>query len=518
VPVQWCTLHLPIPLLPLWAIRPVHSLSACTKVHFTFTCTSTPLRAIRPVQSLSACTRMHFNFTYTSTPPMDHTACTEPQCLYNGALYLYLYLYSPYGPYSLNRASVPVQWCTLRLPKPLLPLWAVRPVQSLSACTMVHFTFTYTSTPPMDRTACTEPQCLYKGALYLYLHLNSPYGLYCLYRASVPVQLCTLPLPIPLLPLWTVQHVQSLSACTTVRFTFTYTSTPPIDRTACTEPHCPYNGALYLYLYLYSPYGPYGLYRASVPVQWCTLPLPIPLLPLWAIQPVQSLGVCTMVHFTFTYTFTPLMGRTACTEPQCLYNGTLYLYLYLYSPCGPYNLYRASVPVQRCTLFYLYLYSPYGLYRLYRASVPVQRCTLPLPIPLLPLWAIQLVQSLSACTTVHFTFTYTSTPPFGPYSLYRASVPVHRCTLLLPIPLLPPMGRTACTEPQCLYNVALYFYLYLYSPLWAVQPVQSLCACTTVHFNFTYTSTPPMDPTACREPQCLYNGTLYLTSDVGYCR
>ena len=25
-------------------------------------------------------------------------------------------------------------------------------------------------------------------------------------------------------------------------------------------------------LYLYSPYGPYGLYRASVPVQWCILP------------------------------------------------------------------------------------------------------------------------------------------------------------------------------------------------------------------------------------------------------
>jgi len=24
----------------------------------------------------------------------------------------------------------------------------------------------YTSTPPMGRTACTEPQCLYKGALY----------------------------------------------------------------------------------------------------------------------------------------------------------------------------------------------------------------------------------------------------------------------------------------------------------------------------------------------------------------
>ena len=25
------------------------------------------------------------------------------------------------------------------------------------------------------------------------------------------------------------------------------------------------------------------------------------------------------------------MGRTACTEPQCLYKGALYLYLYLFS-------------------------------------------------------------------------------------------------------------------------------------------------------------------------------------------
>jgi hypothetical protein len=27
----------------------------------------------------------------------------------------------------------------------------------------------YASTPPMGRTACTEPQCLYKGVLYLYI-------------------------------------------------------------------------------------------------------------------------------------------------------------------------------------------------------------------------------------------------------------------------------------------------------------------------------------------------------------
>ena len=107
-----------------------------------------PPWAVRPVQSLSACT-------------------------------VQLYLYSPYGPYGLYRASVPVQ-------------------------------YSYTSTPPMDRTACTESQCLYSTA-------------------------------IPLLPLWTVRPVQSLCACT-------------------------------VQLNLYSPYGPYGLYRASVPVQGCTLP------------------------------------------------------------------------------------------------------------------------------------------------------------------------------------------------------------------------------------------------------
>jgi len=87
---------------------------------------------------------------------MGSTACTEPQCLYKGDLYLYLY--SSYGPYGLYRASVPVQG--------------------------VHFVFT--STPPMGRTACTEPQCLYKGDLYLYLY--SSYGPYGLCRASVPAQ------------------------------------------------------------------------------------------------------------------------------------------------------------------------------------------------------------------------------------------------------------------------------------------------------------------------------------------
>ena len=72
---------------------------------------------------------------------------------------------------------MPVQRYTLPLPILLLPLWTVRPVQSLSACTTVHFTFTYTSTPPMDRTDCTEPQCLYKDTLFT---LNPIYPLLAL--------------------------------------------------------------------------------------------------------------------------------------------------------------------------------------------------------------------------------------------------------------------------------------------------------------------------------------------------
>jgi len=178
--------------------------------------------------------------------------------------------------------------------------------------------------------------------------------------------------------------------------------------------------------------------------------------PLWAVQPVQSLSASTTVHFTFTYTSTPHVGRTACTEPQCLYNGVLYLYLYPYNPYGPYGTYRDSVSLQRYTLHLPIPLPPYGSYGLYRASVLVQRCTLTLPIPLITLWT---------------------------YSLYRASVPAQGCTLTLSIPLI---------------------------TLWTVQPLQSLSARTRVHFNFTYTSTPPMGRTACTEPQCLYNGALYL--------
>jgi len=45
-----------------------------------------------------------------------------------------------------------VPWSRKGRAIPLLLLWAVRPAQSVSSCTRVHFTL---------------PQCLYKGALYL---------------------------------------------------------------------------------------------------------------------------------------------------------------------------------------------------------------------------------------------------------------------------------------------------------------------------------------------------------------
>jgi len=68
---------------------------------------------------------------------------------------------------------------------PLLPLWAERPVQSLSACTdpqCLH----RASVPVQILIACTEPQCLYKGSLYLYFTLMSVTWLW-LHRENVRV-------------------------------------------------------------------------------------------------------------------------------------------------------------------------------------------------------------------------------------------------------------------------------------------------------------------------------------------
>jgi len=204
-------------------------------------------------------------------------ACTEPQCLYSTAI-------------------------------PLLPLWAIRTAQNLSACT-VHLYHHYhyepyglhrtsvpvkcscTSTPAMDRTAFTESQCLYSTAIHL-LHL-------CALRAAQNLSACTVQLylyppmgstastelqclystAIPLLPLCAVRPAQNLSACT-------------------------------VQLYIYSPHGPYGQYRTSVHVQYSYTST-----PLWAVRTLQSLSPCTAIYNT-----TPHMGGTDFKVPHCMYS------------------------------------------------------------------------------------------------------------------------------------------------------------------------------------------------------
>ena len=116
----------------------------------------------------------------------------------------------------------------------------------------VHYSYTSTLL-----SACTvklylySPQCMYSTAIPLLPSVPVKYSYTCTLLSACSVKLylyspqCLYSTAIPLLPSVPVQY--------------SYTSTP---LSACT-----------VQLYLYSPYGPYSLYRASVPVQGCTLPL-----------------------------------------------------------------------------------------------------------------------------------------------------------------------------------------------------------------------------------------------------
>ena len=107
-----------------------------------------------------------------------------------------------------------------------------------------------------------------------------------------------------------------------------------------------------------------------------------------------------------------------------------------------------------------------------RTAFTEPQCLYSTAIPLLPLWTVRPVQSLSACTAQLYLYS-----PYGPYGLYIASVPVQYSYTSTA-----PMNRTACTEPQCLYSTAI-----LLLHLLAVRIVQSLIACTTVHFTLQFT-------------------------------
>ena len=47
--------------------------------------------------------------------------------------------------------------------------------------------YSYTTTPPVGRTACTEPQCLYKGALYVRLYRSIWVQILSLFGPSVAI-------------------------------------------------------------------------------------------------------------------------------------------------------------------------------------------------------------------------------------------------------------------------------------------------------------------------------------------
>ena len=92
--------------------------------------TSTPLSALYNT-AISLLPSVPVQFSYSSTHPKGRRACTEPQCLYSTAI-------------------------------PLPPLWAERPVKTLSACTVQLYLYT-----PMGRTDCTDHQCLYSRPITL---------------------------------------------------------------------------------------------------------------------------------------------------------------------------------------------------------------------------------------------------------------------------------------------------------------------------------------------------------------
>jgi len=157
-------------------------------------------------------------------------------------------------------------------------------------------------------------------------------------------------------------------------------------------------------LYLYSPYGPYGLYRASLPVQGCILSflknawsylwVPQYAFIAWIRQTFQTCPDRSWAPFSLLYNGYRVFpgskerpGRDADPSPPSSAIGHERVELYLYSPYGPYGLYRASLPVQRCTLPFFknawsYLWVPqYAFIAWIRQTLPLCFLWVLLPEP-----------------------------------------------------------------------------------------------------------------------------------------
>ena len=209
-----------------------------------------------------------------------------------------------------------------------------------------------------------------------------------------------------------------------------------MGRTACTEPQCLYKGALYLIFICVQTSVLHNMSSNERVKSYLS--------PLRAVWPVQSVSACTKVHYTL-YLF--VCKQVSCTICPAM-RESRELFKSIFPPCGLYGLYRASVPIQRCTLPYIHLcankclaqyvpamresrelfksiFPPYGLYGLYRASVPIQRFTLPYIYLCANKFLAQYVPAMRESRELFKSIF----PPYRLYGLYRASVPIQRFTL-----------------------------------------------------------------------------------------
>jgi len=131
-------------------IYPIHAVPHFLKIHFNIIFPSTPRFLNWPLSIRSP----HQNPVGTSLPHMCYILRPSPSCCHPNNIWL---IHIIKASCTMGTGCFPgvksgrgvtltphpllVPWSSKGRAIPLLPLWTVRPVQSLSACIRVHFTF-----------------------------------------------------------------------------------------------------------------------------------------------------------------------------------------------------------------------------------------------------------------------------------------------------------------------------------------------------------------------------------------